>query len=98
MLLFKLVQIGIAGRMTERTTHGNDLAFVMKGVSQDMMKDERGCADGNVAVGKMKFRISIELLIRQGRQIRVGPLTDFLLQESCIGDGRTLLRFPVDVG
>jgi hypothetical protein len=94
---FKLVQIGVAGRTTQRTTHSNDLAFVMKGMGQDMMKDERRSADGDVPIGEMKFRISVELLIGQVRQISVGPPADFLLQESHIGDGRAFLRVPVGV-
>ena len=65
--LFKLVQIGIVGRMTQSTTHGNDLAFVMKGMGQDMMKDERRSADCDLPIGEMKLRIGIELLIRQVR-------------------------------
>ena len=43
--------------MTQRTAHGNDLAFVMEGMRQDMMKDERGSADGDVPIGEMKLRI-----------------------------------------
>ena len=49
--------------MTQRTTHGDDLAFVVKGMRQDMMKDERRSADGDVPIGEMKLRIGIELLI-----------------------------------
>ena len=66
--------------MTQRTAHGNDLAFVMKGMRQHMMKNERRGADGNVPIRKMKLRIGIELLIGQGRQISVGRLADFLLR------------------
>ena len=68
--------------MTQRTAHGNDLAFVMKGMRQHMMKDERRSADGDVPIGEMKLRIGIELLICQGRQISMGRLADFLLQAS----------------
>jgi hypothetical protein len=49
--------------VTQRTAHGNDLAFVMKGMRQHMMKDERRGADGDVAIREMKLRIGIELLI-----------------------------------
>ena len=83
--------------MTKRATHGNDLAFVMKGMGQDMMKDERRSADGDVPIGEMKFRIGVELLIRQVRQVRVGSPNSFLLEESRIGDGKKILRLPVDV-
>ena len=68
------------GRITQRTTHGNDLAFVMKGMGQYMMKDERRSADGDVPIGEMKFRIGVELLIRQVRQVRVGSPNNFLLE------------------
>jgi hypothetical protein len=94
---FKPVQIGVGGRVTQRTAHGNDLAFVMKGMRQDMMKDERRSADGDVPIGEMKFRIGIELLIGQVRQISMGQLTHFLLQESYIGDERAFFRGPVGV-
>ena len=94
---FKMVQIGVVRRMTQRTTHGNDLPFVMKSMGQDMMKDERRSTNSDVPIGEMKFCISVEPFIRQVRQICVGPLTDFLLQESRIFDGRTFLGVPVDV-
>ena len=97
VLSFKIVQIGIAERMTQRTTHGSDLAFVMKGMSQHVMKNQSRSADGDVPIREMKFSIRVELLIRQVRQIRVSPLSDFLLKDSRIGDHRTLFRPPVDV-
>ena len=83
--------------MTQRTAHGNDLAFVMKGMRQHMMKDERRSADGDVPIREMKLRIGIELLIGQGRQISVGRLADFVLQESYIGEDRAVLKGPVGV-
>jgi hypothetical protein len=84
-------------RLAQRTTHGNDLALVMKGMGQDMMKNKRRRADGDVSIGETKFRIGIEMLIGQVRQIRVGSPNDVLLQESRISDGRAFLRFPVDI-
>ena len=65
--------------MTQRTAHGNDLAFVMKRMRQDMMKDERRGTDGDIPIGEMKLRVGIELLIGQVRQISMGQLADFLL-------------------
>jgi hypothetical protein len=94
---FKLIQIGVERRMTQRTTHGNDLAFVVKGMGQDMMKDERRSTVSDVPIGEMKFCLSVEPFIGQVRQIGVGPLTYLLLQESRIGDGGAFLRVPVDV-
>jgi hypothetical protein len=94
---FKLVQIGVGSRVTQRTTHGNNLAFVMKGMRKDMMKDERRSADGNVPIGEMKLGIGIELLIGQVRQISMRRLPDFLLQESQIDDGRAFFRGSVSV-
>jgi len=64
--LLKLVEIGVGRRVTQRAAHGSDLAFVMKGMRQHMVKNERRGANGNVPIGEMKFRIVIELLIGQG--------------------------------
>ena len=83
--------------MAQRTRHGHDLSFVVKRMSQDMMKDKRRSADGDVPIGEMKFRIGVEMLIRQIRQISVGPPAYVLLQESRIGDSRAFLRLSVDV-
>jgi len=66
--------------MTQRTTHGNDLAFVMKGMGQHMMKDGRRSADRDGPIGEMKIRIGVELFIRQVRQARVGSPNSFLLE------------------
>jgi hypothetical protein len=38
--------------MTKDAAHGNDLTLVMKGMGQDVMKDECGSADGSVSAGK----------------------------------------------
>ena len=59
----KLVQIGVWSRVAHDTTHGDDLAFVMKSMRQDMMKDERRSADGDVSIGEMELCFGIELLI-----------------------------------
>ena len=83
--------------MTQCTAHGDYLALVVKGVRQDMMKDERRGADGDVPIGEMKVRICIELLIGQGRQISMGRLADFFLQASEIGKDRAVLNGPVSV-
>jgi len=52
--------------MTEGPAHGNDLAFVMESVGQNMMQDKGGGADGSVSVGEMKVYIEVELLIGEG--------------------------------
>ncbi len=65
--LFKLIQVGVGCRVAQFPTHGNDLAFVMKGVTHNMMENECGSTGGLVSVGEMKFRICVELLIRQVR-------------------------------
>jgi hypothetical protein len=83
--------------VTQRTAHGNDLAFVMEGMRQDMMKNKRRGADGDVPIGEMKLCIGIELLIGQGRQVTMGRLADFLLQEFYICEDRTVLNGPVGV-
>jgi hypothetical protein len=68
--------------MTQLAAHGNDLALVVERMGQNMMEDERRSADGVVSIGEMKFRIGIELLIRQAGQIYPGLPADLLLQES----------------
>jgi hypothetical protein len=50
---FKLVQICVGGRVAQRTTHGNDLTFVMKGMRRHMMEDKCWGADGDVPIGEM---------------------------------------------
>src|ERR1700733_15783160 len=94
---FKLVQIGVWSRVAQDTTHDDDLAFVMKSMRQDMMKDERRSADGDVSIGEMKLCVGIELLIGQGRQICVGRVADVLQQEPCIGEDWAVLDGPVGV-
>jgi hypothetical protein len=71
---FKPIQIGVGRRVTQRTAHGNDLAFVMEGMRQDMMKDKRRSADGDVPIGEMKLHIGIELVIGQVRHVSMGRL------------------------
>ena len=83
--------------MAQHTAHGNDLALVVKGMRQGMMKDERRRAHPDVPVGEMKLGIGIELLIGQGRQISVGRLADFLLQASYIGENLAIPNGPVGV-
>ena len=94
---FKLVQIGIVSRMAERTTHRNHLAFVMECMGQDMVQNQRRCANRNISIREMKFSIGVNLVIRKGRQIRVCSCGDLLLQATRIGNGRKLIRRPVDV-
>jgi hypothetical protein len=83
--------------MSERATHGDYLAFVMKSVGQHMVKDKRRSTDRDVSIGEMKFRIGIELLIRQFRQISVGLSAHFLLQEPRIGQTGTFPGVSVNV-
>ncbi len=94
---FKLVQIGVGDRVTQRTAHGSDLALVMKGVRQHVMKNERRGANGNVPIREMKLCIGIELWIGQGRQISVGRSSDLFLQKPRIGDSRAIFRGPVNI-
>jgi len=94
---FELIQIGVRCRTAQLAAHGNDLALVMERVSQNMVQDERRSADGAVSVGKVKFRIGIERLICQARQIRLGPSAGLLLQESGSSDIGTFVRAAIDV-
>lgn len=97
LLFINLVQIGVGSGVTQRTAHGNDLTFVMKGMRQDMMKHKRRSAEGDAPIGETKLRIGIELFIGQGRQISMGELADLLLQEPYIGEERAVLKGPVGV-
>lgn len=76
---FELIQIRVGGWMSKRAAHRNDLAFVVKGVCEDMVEDECWSPNGAVSIGKMKLRVGVELLIRQGGEIRLGAADDFLL-------------------
>ena len=49
--------------MPKHAAHGHDLALVVKGMGQDVMKDERGSPNRNVSIGKSKLRIAVQLLI-----------------------------------
>jgi hypothetical protein len=62
---FKLIKIGVGCRMTQRSTHSDDLALVVKCMGQDMVKDECRSANGDVSIGEMKFFGGVKLLIRQ---------------------------------
>jgi hypothetical protein len=37
----------------------------MKGMGQDMVKDERRSADGDISIREIKFGVAVELPIRQ---------------------------------
>jgi|HubBroStandDraft_3_1064219.scaffolds.fasta_scaffold1809198_1 hypothetical protein len=69
----------------------------MKGMGQDMVKDERRSADGHISIREIKFGVAVELPIRQSRQISVSLLDDLLLEESRVGDRRTLGGTTIDV-
>ena len=62
---FELVEIGVGRGMAQGAAHGDDLAFVMEGVSQDVMKNKRWSSDGRLPVREMQFCICIELLVCQ---------------------------------
>jgi hypothetical protein len=83
--------------VTQNAAHGSDLAFVMKGMRQHVMKDERRSPEGEVPFREMKLRIGIALLIGQGRQISAGRMADLLLQKPHIGNSRQFLRGPVGI-
>jgi hypothetical protein len=88
--------------MAEDAAHRDDLPFVMKGMSEDVMKDERGRTDGGVSIGEMEGGISVELLVRQAGEIGEGTRGDFTLEDPSIGDGGprsgvlALIREPLE--
>jgi|SRR5580692_7854773 len=93
----KLIEIGVGCRTPQRSAHSDDFALVVKGMGQNMVKDECRSANGDFSVGEMKFLSRIELLIRQTRQIGVSLPADFLLEVPRIGDRGTLGRVTIDV-
>jgi hypothetical protein len=62
---FKLIEISVGCRMPQRSAHSDDLALVVEGMGQDMVKDECRSANGDVSIGKLKFFGGVELLIRK---------------------------------
>ncbi len=62
-----------------------------------MVKDERRSADGYVSIGEAQFRVAVQLLIRQPRQIVASLPTDFPLEGCRLGDRRTLVRSSIYV-
>ena len=63
--LFKVIEIRVRRRIAEGAAHGDDLAFVMEGVGEDVVEDERRGADGGVSVGKMQLRVAVEVLLAE---------------------------------
>ena len=51
--------------MPQRSAHSDDLALVVEGMGQDMVKDECRSANGDVSIGKLKLFGGVELLIRK---------------------------------
>ncbi len=64
-LLFKLIQIGIWSGIAQDAAHGDDLALVMEGVGQDVMKDQGGRPDRNVAIREMELFRGNEVLLAE---------------------------------
>ena len=50
IISLKLVEVGVGGGVTEIAAHGYDLAFVVEGVSEHVMEDERRGADSAVSI------------------------------------------------
>lgn len=63
--LFKIVEIRVGRGMAEGAAHGDDLTFVMEGVGEDVVEDERRGADGGVSVGEMHLRVAVEVLLAE---------------------------------
>jgi hypothetical protein len=63
--LFKLIQIGVRSGIAQDTAHGDDLALVMEGVSQHVMKDECGCPHRAVSIGEMQLCGSNQALLAE---------------------------------
>ena len=51
--------------MAEGAAHGDDLTFVMEGMGEDVVEDERRSADGGVSVGKMHLRVAVEVFLAE---------------------------------
>ena len=50
-----MVESGVGCRMAQCSTHCYDLALVMKGMGQDLVKDERRRADGDISIREIKL-------------------------------------------
>lgn len=49
--------------MAEDAAHGNDLALVMKGVSEDVVQNKGRDADRGVAIGETQGGFGVQLLV-----------------------------------
>lgn len=63
--LFELIQIGVGRGMAEDAAHGDDLAFVMEGVGEDVMEDEGRRADGRISIGEPEFGVAVEVQLAE---------------------------------
>jgi hypothetical protein len=69
----------------------------MKGMGQDMVKNERRGADCDVSVGEMEIFGAVKRLICQARQILVCLPADFLLEALRVDDRGTFGKDAIDV-
>ena len=67
-----MVEIGVGCRMAQCSTHCYDLALVMKGMGQDMVKDERRSADGDISIREIEFGVAAEMQPTQYDDQRFG--------------------------
>jgi len=68
----------VSGAGWPNAAHGDNLAFVVKDVRQDVVQNEGWGPDEEMAVGEPKFCRSVELLIGQAGQIRQRAAADLL--------------------
>lgn len=79
------------------STHGHDLAFVMKGMCQDVVEDKRGSSKCNISIWKMQLGTAVDGLVRQTRQITVSLAAALLLQESSVCDCRIIRCLAINI-
>jgi len=95
--LLEVVHIGIRSGETECPAHRNHLPLVMEGVSENVMKDQRGSAYRAVSIGEAKFGICVQLSISERSQVRFSTATYLLLKEQCIRNAGEIGGITVSV-
>jgi len=83
--------------MAEFAAHGNYLAFVMKGVGEDVMKNKGRSANGVVSVRKIELCLGVQLLLSQPSEILERSISGFPLKTNGVSDGRKFRWLGIDV-
>jgi hypothetical protein len=80
--------------MAEGAAHRDNLAFVMEGVGEDVVKHEGRRADSGVSIRETECGVAVELLIVEAGEIVEGLASHFAPEGSGVGDGGPSGRVP----